>query len=59
MLDEQSQLVDLGQIATKITDGTHHTPNYTNDGVIFLSASKLRCDVIVGLPQICVASVDF
>ena len=42
MLDEQSQLVDLGQIATKITDGTHHTPNYTNDGVIFLSAKNLR-----------------
>ena len=38
---ESWKLVRLGQIAYKITDGTHKTPQYTESGVKFISAKNL------------------
>lgn len=35
------KLVRLGHIAYKITDGTHKTPQYTDDGIKFISAKNL------------------
>lgn len=35
------KLVRLGYIAHKITDGTHKTPKYTEDGIKFISAKNL------------------
>ena len=32
----------LGQICTRITDGTHQTPNYQDQGVIFISAKNIK-----------------
>ncbi|MDP1815430.1 MAG: restriction endonuclease subunit S [Leadbetterella sp.] len=32
----------LGEISTKITDGTHITPKYKNEGIIFLSAKNIK-----------------
>ena len=31
----------LGDVCTKITDGTHKTPNYLNSGVTFISAKNI------------------
>lgn len=33
---------NLGNLCTKITDGTHKTPKYLNSGVIFLSAKNVK-----------------
>jgi len=33
--------VRLGEISEKITDGTHHTPNYTNAGIPFISVKDV------------------
>ena len=32
----------LNDLATKITDGTHHTPTYTDSGVAFISVKDVR-----------------
>jgi len=32
----------LGQICTKITDGTHQTPVYQDEGVVFISAKNIK-----------------
>ena len=29
------EMVELGEVCEKITDGTHHTPTYFDKGVIF------------------------
>ena len=31
----------LGDVCTKITDGTHKTPNYLDDGITFISAKNI------------------
>lgn len=31
----------LGEMCSKITDGTHKTPNYLDDGVVFISAKNI------------------
>lgn len=36
----------LEQLSTKIVDGTHHTPEYQNDGVPFLSVKDVRHDTL-------------
>lgn len=33
--------VSLGDVCTKITDGTHKTPNYLDDGITFISAKNI------------------
>ncbi|MGN0483969.1 MAG: restriction endonuclease subunit S [Lachnospiraceae bacterium] len=33
--------VRLGDVCTKITDGTHKTPNYLDDGITFISAKNI------------------
>lgn len=38
--------VTLEQLSTKIVDGTHHTPNYEETGVAFLSVKDIRDDAI-------------
>lgn len=37
----QYNIVRLGGVCTKITDGTHKTPNYLNDGITFISAKNI------------------
>ncbi len=41
-LPETWQWVKLGDICTKITDGTHHTPKYISEGVPFISVKDVR-----------------
>ena len=41
-LPETWKWVKLGDICTKITDGTHHTPKYIIDGVPFISVKDVR-----------------
>ncbi len=36
------KVVRLGDVANKITDGTHKTPKYTSDGIPFVSAKNLK-----------------
>lgn len=38
--------VRLGELAYKITDGTHKTPHYTSDGIKFVSAKNLYSGVL-------------
>ena len=38
---ENYPLIRLGDICSKITDGTHKTPNYLDDGVTFISAKNI------------------
>lgn len=40
---EQVKLID---ICTKITDGTHKTPNYLSEGVKFISAKNIKNNII-------------
>jgi len=35
------EMVELGDVCEKITDGTHHTPTYFEKGVIFLSSKNV------------------
>src|SRR2546430_725137 len=35
-------MVALGDLCTKITDGTHRTPQYVRDGVRFISIMNIR-----------------
>ena len=37
-----SKKVRLEDVTLKITDGTHHTPKYTNEGVHFISVKDIR-----------------
>jgi type I restriction enzyme S subunit len=38
--------VELGDLCFKITDGTHHTPTYTNKGVHFISVKDIYNGVV-------------
>lgn len=40
-LPKRWEWVRLGDLATQITDGAHHTPEYISDGVPFLSVKNL------------------
>ncbi len=42
MMREDWIEVELGGICKKITDGTHKTPKYTNDGIHFISVKDIR-----------------
>ncbi len=35
-------ITELQEVATKVTDGTHKTPNYINDGIRFISIKNIR-----------------
>ncbi|MBK9284093.1 MAG: N-6 DNA methylase [Sphingobacteriaceae bacterium] len=35
------EMVELGDVCEKITDGTHHTPTYFDKGVVFLSSKNV------------------
>ena len=39
--DGDYQIEKLGNVCSKITDGTHKTPNYLQDGVTFISAKNI------------------
>jgi type I restriction enzyme S subunit len=42
MFEKQEYPIEkLGKVCLKITDGTHKTPNYLNDGVTFISAKNI------------------
>ena len=43
-IPENWRWVYIGNIATKITDGTHKTPHYTENGIRFVSAK----DIVTG-----------
>jgi type I restriction enzyme S subunit len=40
------QLVSLNTVCSKITDGTHQTPKYVQEGITFLSAKNVTKEVI-------------
>lgn len=42
MKPERSSHRFLAQVCTRITDGTHQTPNYQDQGVIFISAKNIK-----------------
>jgi type I restriction enzyme S subunit len=42
MKSESSSYRFLAQLCTRITDGTHQTPNYQDQGVIFISAKNIK-----------------
>ena len=42
MKPESSSYRFLAQLCTRITDGTHQTPNYQDQGVIFISAKNIK-----------------
>ena len=39
----------LGEVATQITDGTHHTPTYVDSGIPFLSVKDMSSGVLDSL----------
>lgn len=39
--NEKNDIVKLGDVCTKITDGTHKTPNYLDKGITFISAKNI------------------
>jgi len=39
---EASRYKFLGQLCTRITDGTHQTPVYQDEGVVFISAKNIK-----------------
>ena len=40
-ISESWEWVRLGEICKKLTDGTHYTPNYTDNGIPFLSVKDM------------------
>lgn len=42
MKSESATYRFLAQLCTRITDGTHQTPNYQDQGVIFISAKNIK-----------------
>jgi type I restriction enzyme M protein len=40
-IDPSWEMVELGEVCEKITDGTHRTPNYTETGVPFLRVTDI------------------
>lgn len=42
MKSESSSYRFLAQLCTRITDGTHQTPNYQDQGVVFISAKNIK-----------------
>jgi len=42
MKSESSRYRFLAQLCTRITDGTHQTPNYQDQGVTFISAKNIK-----------------
>ena len=43
-IPESWRWVRLGEVASKVTDGTHKTPRYTNTGIRFVSAKDICGD---------------
>ena len=41
-IPEEWAVVQLSEVTTRITDGVHKTPEYTNSGIPFLSVNNLR-----------------
>ncbi|HRH44162.1 MAG TPA: restriction endonuclease subunit S, partial [Pyrinomonadaceae bacterium] len=41
-LSQNWEVKKLSEIADKITDGTHHTPTYTETGIPFISVKDIR-----------------
>lgn len=41
-LPKDWEIKKLGEIADKITDGTHHTPTYISDGIPFISVKDIN-----------------
>ena len=39
--DEKNELIRLGDVCIKITDGTHKTPKYLDRGITFISAKNI------------------
>ena len=39
--DNHYELIRLADVCTKITDGTHKTPNYLSEGITFISAKNI------------------
>ncbi|WP_292464316.1 restriction endonuclease subunit S [Methanolobus sp.] len=39
-------IASIGDVCMKVTDGTHHTPKYTNHGIPFISVKDIRPDKI-------------
>ena len=39
--NREYNVVRLGDVCTKITDGMHKTPNYLDDGITFISAKNI------------------
>ena len=39
--DNHNELIRLADVCTKITDGTHKTPNYLSEGITFISAKNI------------------
>ncbi|KDB51649.1 hypothetical protein X805_27500 [Sphaerotilus natans subsp. natans DSM 6575] len=44
--DHVAKVLSLSDLTTKITDGTHKTPNYVSSGVKFLSAKNVRTGIL-------------
>ncbi|OYU15665.1 MAG: restriction endonuclease subunit S [Alphaproteobacteria bacterium PA4] len=41
MFDDSNSSIPLRDVCSLITDGTHHTPTYVEEGVVFLSAKNV------------------
>ena len=41
MFGDSNKTCKLGEVCTKITDGTHKTPNYLAEGITFISAKNI------------------
>lgn len=46
MFGDQQRKVSLGEICTRITDGTHQAPNWSDSGIPFLFVSNIRNQTI-------------
>lgn len=46
IISKKYKLQNINHVCSVITDGTHQTPTYTNDGVIFLSAKNVTKEII-------------
>ena len=44
MFGDSNKTCKLGEVCTKITDGTHKTPNYLAEGITFISAKNIVND---------------
>ena len=46
MFNDEANLVELGSICSRVTDGTHQAPNWADSGVPFLFVSNVRNQLI-------------